>query len=73
MKQFTDEIEGNMKFQQDLWIAYTRAKEQFDILKETYVYALILEEFFFKRFIDTCNIEVSQLAYVLTPEGLYDF
>lgn len=41
--------------------------------KETYAYALILEEFFFKRFIDTCNIEVSQLAYVLTPEGLYDF
>ena len=68
IREFTDSVEGDLMFQQDLWIAYAKADQQFNEIGETNKYAAKLHEFFTLRFVDTCNIDVAHLAYVLTAD-----
>lgn len=73
IRNFTDAVEGDLVFQQDLWKAYKEVQRSFDEISESNAYAKALQTFFNLRFVDTCNIEVAHLAYVLTAEGLTDF
>lgn len=73
VRNFTNAVEGDLVFQQDLWKAYQEAEKAFKLIEGTNDYAKALHSFFKLRFIDTCNIELAHLAYVLTAEGLHDF
>ena len=73
IREFTDAVEGDLTFQQDLWKAYIATEEKFNEIEATNKYADSLHEFFVYRFIDTCNIDVAHLAYTLTAEGLQNF
>ena len=72
IKIFTANVEGDLMFQQDLYMAYRKAIDAFEALEENQ-FARALESYFIQRFVDTCNIEFAHLAYVFTAEGLSDF
>ena len=73
IRNFTNAVEGDLVFQQDLWKAYCDAENSFAEIEETNIFAKNLHLFFNQRFVETCNIDVAHLAHVLTADGLRDF
>lgn len=72
IRDFTLKTEGDLVFQQDLFVAYNNAIQQFDELPENQ-YVKAVKTFFVQRFAETANISLAELSYILTPDGLNDY
>ena len=69
--EFTDSVEQDLSFQQDVFIAVQTALQKLQALKTPIGDAL--NYFLEKRFRETADISLSKLAYYLTPTGVNAF
>jgi hypothetical protein len=68
---FTDRIEGDLFFQQHLFLAFRKAMQTFeDLIKSGNPTAVGMKFAFETRFYKTADILLSQLSYTFTPQGL---
>ena len=73
--EFTNIVEGDFAFEQDLYKAYRKAKDELVqmILTKQNFFAEILLENIIDRFAVTAKLPVAELAYFLTPEGVNEW
>ena len=72
--QFTNVVEADLAFLQDMYIAAKEAEAKLqEQMNQNNPVARVLLEKFLNRFMETADITLAQLAYVLTPKGLYDY
>ena len=69
--EFTDQVEKDLSFQQEVYVAVITAIQKLQALRTPIGDSLSF--FFDKRFRETADISLSKLAYYLTPNGVNAF
>lgn len=72
IKNFTEEVEGDMNMQYDVYKSYNDAILKFELLPDS-KFKTCVYDFFKERFISTADIEISRLSYAFTFNGLNEF
>lgn len=71
--EFTTRIEGDTVMQQDLYIQYKKALNEFDLISNRGNTEDEFKQMFIERFKSTANIRISQIAYIFTAKGLKEY
>lgn len=74
ISEFTDNIEGDLKLQQDVYVSVVEAESKLKALTDdnNFVAEILLEKFE-ERFKTTADLTLAHLAFIFTAVGLDDF